>query len=244
MDDLKRLGLNAYEIGIYESLLEYGRIDAKKISEHSAVPQTAVYPNLRSLIKKGLIQEISGKVKSFEALDPNIAIKSYVEKKKDELDSLYEEMKPKISNIMTKEQSQDESIISISKGVQSAFEIYFDLFSKTKKTLYMVGWGFKIKKNMYKLMHEMIKLKNSGVDLRIIINSKKEKESILAHMNAVLNIRYLDLKNISIAISDTTECKITLKNPALKDRYSLQIKDKDLSKAMNDYFLVLWDRAK
>jgi sugar-specific transcriptional regulator TrmB len=244
MDNLKQLGFNRYEISIYETLISYSVLDAKKISTYSKVPQTAVYPNLKSLISKGLVQEIIGKIKTYIALDPKLSIPSYIEKKKSELDLISAELKDKLTTL-EKNTSEDKShILSVSRGVESSHEIYFDMFSKTKKTLFLVGWGFIVKKNMYKMMHELITLNKKGVDVRMIVTSNKEKDAIKMHKLAGINIRYLNLQNISLAVSDRTICKITLKNPSIGDRYNIHVTDSDLANAMADYFLTLWNKAK
>ena len=56
-EELRKIGLTPYETKIYQVLLSYGRLGAKEIAERSKVPPTAVYPNLKSLISKNLIQK-------------------------------------------------------------------------------------------------------------------------------------------------------------------------------------------
>jgi len=244
MDALNKIGLKEYEIKIYEMLLAYGKSDAKKIAEKSTVPQTAVYPNLKSLEKKGFVQPTQADVMFFNAIDPAQAIPVYIEKKKDEFEQLGKDATTKLKSIKNKNNLHEpHEIITISQGVQSSHQIYFDLFKKTKRCFYTIGWGFLIKKNMYSLLHGLKDLKNRGIDVRLIITSKQEEEAILLHKNAGITMRYLDMKNISLTIVDSTTCKITLKNPSLGERYNLQIQDQDMAKALNEYFLTLWKKA-
>ncbi|MFA5797566.1 MAG: helix-turn-helix domain-containing protein [Candidatus Woesearchaeota archaeon] len=244
MDALKKIGLNEYEIKIYEMLLAYGKSNAKKVAEKSTVPPTAVYPNLKSLKKKGLIQEIEAEVMLFEATDPSQAISSYIEKRKDELDNLGKEITTTLEVIKNKEKFiETPEIITISQGIQSSQQIYFDLFKKTTKSFYAIGWGFLVKKNMYAFLQQLKDMKKRGIDVRLIITSMQEEEATQLHKKTGIEMKYLDIKNISFTIIDSAECKITLKNPQIGERYNMQIADKDLSKALNDYFLILWKRA-
>ena len=90
MEVYRKLGLTKYESQIYSILLKCGKNEASKISEYSKVPPTAVYPNLRKLVEKGLINEIKGNVSSFQAINPSLAINSLIDKKEKNLMNLKE----------------------------------------------------------------------------------------------------------------------------------------------------------
>ena len=88
MEDLKRLGLSPYEIKIYTSLLQYGRMSAREIADKSGVPPTAVYPNLKRLVSRNFVQELSGELSYFEPVDPAVVIPAFIQNKKKSLDEL------------------------------------------------------------------------------------------------------------------------------------------------------------
>ena len=65
-----------------------------------------------------------------------------------------------------------------------------------------------------------------------------------AYIDAGVKIRYLSLEDFSLMVVDSSECKITLKSQDYKpNQYNIHILDTSLAKAMNSYFLDLWDDA-
>src|SRR3989338_6648044 len=88
MEDLRKLGLSPYEMKIYVALLKHGRMPAREIAEKSTVPPTAVYPNLKKLVGKNLVQKFSGENAFFEAVEPNIAIPAFIQQRKKSLEEM------------------------------------------------------------------------------------------------------------------------------------------------------------
>ncbi|MGV8086251.1 MAG: TrmB family transcriptional regulator [Candidatus Woesearchaeota archaeon] len=245
MDSLKKLGLNNYEIAIYKTLFKYSRNNAKKISEYSNVPQTAVYPNLKSLIKKGLVQEIKGEISLFEITDTKIAIKSLINTKKSELENTGKEIATELSSLIKNIPKQENiSAVSLSYGVESSHNIAIEIINNAKSTIYIIGWGFITKKNEYNNLRALKNAVEKGIDVRMIINNKESKNLpiLKIYKTAGIKIRYFDIQNISIFTSDTN-CKITLKSPQLDERFNIYIRDKDMSKAFIDYFLTVWNKS-
>jgi sugar-specific transcriptional regulator TrmB len=248
--ELKSLGLNKYEIKIYQTLLGYGKLDAKTISKHSHVPPTAVYPNLRSLLDMKLIQQFSGKTMYFEALPPKSAINSLIEDKKRKFSELKNKViKDSEELLHSKEIIPEKEILKISQGKDPSKGIYFEAMQKAKKTYYIVGWYMVKIADKYELLRKLKKLVERDVDVRIItIGSYENKQwqLIKLYQEAGIKMRHYPLANFSILIVDGEECKITLKKKEkgiTQSRYNVHIVDNDLAKAMNNYFLNLWSKA-
>jgi hypothetical protein len=86
----------------------------------------------------------------------------------------------------------------------------------------------------------------AGVDVRLLITSPKDKVNLTLladYREAGVAVKHIGLDNFSLVIIDGRECKITLKNQSLNDKYNIAIVDQNLSKAMNSYFLDCWSRA-
>jgi len=79
--ELRALGLTHYESRIYAALLLHGRSQAKQIADRTKIGITSVYPNLKSLLNKRLIQEFKGTISVYGPLDPTKTIPSIVMKK-------------------------------------------------------------------------------------------------------------------------------------------------------------------
>src|SRR3989338_3535219 len=117
MEDLGKLGLSPYETKIYLALLKHGRMPAREIAEKSEVPPTAVYPNLKKLVLKNLIQEFSGATAFFEAIEPNIAIPALIRERKKSLEKTEEILIEKIMILSKDKQAvKAPDVLSVSIG--------------------------------------------------------------------------------------------------------------------------------
>ena len=176
IDLLQKAGLNSYESKVYLALLEYGRLDAKSISDKSLVPPTAVYPNLKSLLQKGLIQKFDGEVAYFEALNPNTAIQAYVEQQKKELASLQESLIQSSQELFHRKQiNPEKEVLNVSLGKEASSAIYQETISQAKKSYYILGWRMD-KPKYYHFLNEFRQAVKKGVDIRILVVGKEEKK--------------------------------------------------------------------
>jgi len=246
MNGLKELGLTGYETSVYSTLLSYGRLTAKELSDHSKVPPTAVYPNVESLMKKGLIQKLVGKIATFEALPPKVGLRSWVHNEAARMIELEKELTP-----LLEERANQKRIpaarepIFLSSGAEASHEITMGFMDEAKESLFIVGWAFRSSLNMYRLLKGLRSAVQRNVDVRLILPRKEksfEKVKKICKEYGI-KVRYCPLQNFSIIICDGTECKITLKGSELPERINMKIQDKDLGKALEEYFLVLWRKA-
>jgi sugar-specific transcriptional regulator TrmB len=75
---LQRIGLNAYEARSYLVLVGHPRFKALELAARSHVPRQKIYEVLDSLIEKGFAQVVQEKTKLFSAVEPSLAIPSYL----------------------------------------------------------------------------------------------------------------------------------------------------------------------
>ena len=68
---LKELGLNDYEVEIYELLLRKGRSIVRDLLNETSIKRANLYHILQSLQEKWLILATEGKQTAFEAQDPS-----------------------------------------------------------------------------------------------------------------------------------------------------------------------------
>ncbi len=247
MEELKKLGLSPYETKIYLALLKHGRMPVREIAEKSTVPPTAVYPNLKKLVQKNLIQEFSGAVAFFEAVDPNIAIPSFIHQRKKSLEELETRLVEQAMSIsQDKQVLKAPEVLNVSVGREASSSIYFDALKRTTKTYYILGWTFRTTGVKFAKLQHLVEAKKKGIDVRIIVTGTEIKEwSILKeYMKQGIKLRYYPLNNFSLLVVDGRECKITLKNPEYDQKFNIHIKDASLSEAMQSYFLGMWEKGK
>jgi sugar-specific transcriptional regulator TrmB len=75
---LQQIGLNAYEARSYMVLVGHPRFKALELAARSHVPRQKIYEVLDSLIEKGFAQVIQEKTKLFSAVEPTLAIPSFL----------------------------------------------------------------------------------------------------------------------------------------------------------------------
>lgn len=78
---LQQLGLNAYEARSYLVLIGHPRFKALELAARAHVPRQKIYEVLDSLVEKGFAQVVQEKTKLFSAVEPSLAIPSYLAKR-------------------------------------------------------------------------------------------------------------------------------------------------------------------
>jgi HTH-type transcriptional regulator, sugar sensing transcriptional regulator len=78
---LQQLGLNAYEARSYLVLVGHPRFKALELAARAHVPRQKIYEVLDSLVEKGFAQVIQERTKLFSAVEPTLAIPSYLERR-------------------------------------------------------------------------------------------------------------------------------------------------------------------
>ena len=82
---LQQIGLNAYEARSYLVLVGHPRFKALELAARSHVPRQKIYEVLDSLIEKGFAQVVQEKTKLFSAVEPTLAIPSYLARRSEAL---------------------------------------------------------------------------------------------------------------------------------------------------------------
>src|ERR1700751_3109813 len=83
---LQQLGLNAYEARSYLVLIGHPRFKALELAARSHVPRQKIYEVLDSLVEKGFAHVVQEKTKLFSAVEPNLAVPSYLGRKRQTLE--------------------------------------------------------------------------------------------------------------------------------------------------------------
>lgn len=245
MNIYKEIGLTIYEGKVYESLLSLEKAKATKISELSKVPQTAVYPSLKKLEEKGLIQKLNGDISQFEIINPKIAVAKLISSKQKDLEKLKQKAVENF-NLLRKNKIQErKKLIEIGAGKEFSEEIYYDVFENSKKSIYILGWRFENVGDKYNVLKRFRKPLKNKVDIRLILigdKSKKQVQLIKDYTDAGVKIRFLPLDDFSLLISDDKTCKITIKKPN-EEKISINILDENFVNFLNQYYLDLWNKA-
>src|SRR6266852_8665965 len=79
---LQQLGLNAYESRSYLVLLGHPKFKALELAARAHVPRQKIYEVLDSLVEKGFAQVVQEKTKLFSAVEPSLAVPSFLARKR------------------------------------------------------------------------------------------------------------------------------------------------------------------
>src|ERR1700680_1937264 len=79
---LQQLGLNAYESRSYLVLLGHPKFKALELAARAHVPRQKIYEVLDSLVERGFAQVVQEKTKLFSAVEPSLAIPSYLARRR------------------------------------------------------------------------------------------------------------------------------------------------------------------
>lgn len=81
-------GLTENEAKVYCCLLRKKQFTATEISHLAGVNRSKIYSVLNNLMQKGLCTEILGKVRKYEAINPQLALGKLIEERRQQLDKL------------------------------------------------------------------------------------------------------------------------------------------------------------
>src|SRR5579862_7829297 len=79
---LQQLGLNAYEARTCLILLGHSRFKALELAPRARVPRQKIYEVLDSLVERGFARVVQDRTKLFSAVEPNLAIPSWLARKR------------------------------------------------------------------------------------------------------------------------------------------------------------------
>jgi len=147
---LQDIGLNAYEAAAYLSLLKFGVSEANTVCKDAEIPYGKVYTVLESLARKGFVEVQASRPKKFRAVDPDMALDFFFEKKKFEfekevevLKGFVEEAKQVLKAVQAKKQKNEvfwTTAITETEIQKFAISIY----GEVKESVYPISPGFLI----------------------------------------------------------------------------------------------------
>lgn len=130
---LAELGLTNWESKTYLALLELGSTTTGHLIKKCEVPQSKIYGVLESLNKKGLTNHIiKGKIKYFQAVDPDKIIGLFKEKEKNIISLL---------NNLKQKQSSNKQSVELYEGFKSIRNMFTGIIENAKKGENWYGFG-------------------------------------------------------------------------------------------------------
>jgi sugar-specific transcriptional regulator TrmB len=240
-------GLSAYEAKIYTALTSQGPLHVANISKYGDIPRTAVYPPLKSIIKKGLVAQTHfGKRKYYSAV-PTENLKLLFEQKQNVLESVLAELNE--SRRISSHDAKLDTVLYLGyEGIKAAGLLFINetkekiwhSFENLTKVTDSVGFEFesfyikeRIKRNIKSKM--ILSVTEESPMLRKILKEDKSqlRETIILSPN-----EYPFETTVAV-----TKGLILLVNPN-QGQFALLIRNVHLANTFMAIHKSIWDRYK
>ncbi|WP_440954860.1 TrmB family transcriptional regulator [Methanosarcina sp. Mfa9] len=250
------IGLNAYEAAAYLSLLKLGVSEASTVYRDSEVPYGKIYTVLESLAGKGFVEVQTSRPKKFRAVDPELALDAFFEKRKAEV-----EREMALLKVSVEEAKQALKAVSPQKRTNEVFwttaiteseimKFATSVYREVKKSICVIPptLGMPI---IASLLPEIIKALDRGVKIRLLISPRflalvslfsMQEEETRVKLKKSLDIRLSQNFDSYFGVVDDSVVILFQPHPQDKDRVLSVVKiwDSGLAKNLKEEFELLW----
>lgn len=241
---LSDIGLNRWESRTYIALLRLGSTTTGPLVKKCGVPQSKIYSVLESLNKKGLVSYvIKGKIKHFQASDPEIILSILKDKERK-----IEESLPALKLLASS--SENKQNVEVYEGIKSIVNLFINLIETAPRGTDWYGFniGEEVKKEKIKLFWNRIGTLRykRGLNVKIMANIKDKElyeTTFTERMKDIKKIiRYS--KQLFPASTVLFRDKIIILNLLSENETAIVITSLDLIQCYKDFFIHEWDNAK
>lgn len=174
---LQDIGLNAYEAAAYLSLLKLGVSEANIICRDAEVPSGKIYTVLESLAGKGFVEVQSSRPKKFRAVEPDLSLDSFFEKRKsgfereiEVLKGFVEEAKQALRSVPA-QKLKDEVFWTTAITESEIQKFAVSIYGEVKKSVRIIPPAFGIP-IVSSLLPEIFKAIDRGVKVKLMISHR------------------------------------------------------------------------
>lgn len=253
---LQQLGLNAYEARSYLVLVGHPRFKALELAARAHVPRQKIYEVLDSLVEKGFAQVVQEKTKLFSAVEPNLAIPSYLERRALSLQQELTDQSRMAGGLV----EDLATAYSEGQGGRGTLD-YLRIVSEPSQT------ATQYRKMLAEVQHEYVEFSRApyavdpldeqlvkqaharGVSCRLLFEAGSLDAAHASRMSEYLNIgiqvREIASLPMKLALFDNTRGMIALLDPVItKPTWTSVVFDHSgLAEAMKGLFEEYWRRA-
>jgi len=237
---LRQIGLTESEIKVYFSVLKSGPATVQNIAKDIRLSRVTVYATIDSLTKQGLLTSIEKGKKQFFAAEPPYRIITIAENKHRRMDSLIENMKNNIQELVMM-QGGEKPVVKLYEGLEAFAAIQEDCLKTKFDVMYEFGNKDEINR-VYPYAEGtrkdfVLKLSKMKIERRIIFLSKEQ----FSHTPSPnLKNKYLDPRRFNFS-GDIFLYGDTVWLSNFKGRQiAVMIKNKELAQTFRVFFDLLW----
>lgn len=232
---LSSIGFGKNETEIYVTLVSMGTSSVLDIAKRTKIHRSNIYDSIRKLVEGGLVYEINGATKLFQAREPKSLV-DFLSNKQAELAEI-------IKDFEMKAQKKPKEKVAVSKGIFAIREALFNLINE-KKEIYAYGIPKDASERVGPKLNDFHKERvKQKISMFHIYNSDaKERVEYLKSLEftdaRVLPPKY-DTFTMTLVCGDKVVLVFWEDEPMV-----LEICDANLADSYKNYFEILWKKAK
>ena len=253
LNKLVKSGLTENEAKVYCCLLQKQLFTATEISRCASVNRSRIYSVLDSLQKKGLCIEKLGKVRKFEAVNPEVAFDKLIEQQNQRID-LLKNLSKSLSPIYNsqKQNSSPLDFIEVYGTAPSIIKKHHSLeLDATECVLSFCKAPYAMNRNEVKIHDSQWQSMQKGVTFKSIYEVEPENKEFFAHrmQKYVDGGEYIKVAYhlpIKLHIFDNKTVMFSLINNLADQKNKLTymvVEHKDLTEALITTFYTYWENA-
>lgn len=253
---LQQLGLNAYESRAYLVLIGHSRFRALEVAGRARIPRQKIYEVLDSLIEKGFVRVVHGKAKEFSAVEPTIALESYLTGQRKTFEREWQDQKnqavklsDELKTVFT-DGNQDQGPLDYVRIVSDRGQIEKEyrrlLVQSEKEYLEFARPPYAVDPIDEPMVGQLLE---KGILCRLLYELSDHQEEQKAQLKILCNvgaeIRLTPELPIKLAVFDNHRGMISLDDPVVGHMQitALVFEHRGLGDAMKSLFQDFWNRG-
>jgi sugar-specific transcriptional regulator TrmB len=234
---LTEIGLSSYKRQTYLALIKIGSGTIQQIAKNSKVPACKIYENLKWLYENGYISLVVQKPLTYRANNPNIILKSEINKRKEQLITIEKELS-QFKPIFIED---EKDIVQITNSREAFFNKMKEAIINSKNSISYSVKNWSTDAEIWRLLNESNK---KGVKIRCLgpINEKNE-ERIKELSSVGVKTRNFNPPTTRFSIFDKKTVVLRLRKEE-SSYYSIWIKSEILAEILENYFDIVWNNSK
>lgn len=174
---LETFSFGQHEIKIYDILIEYGKLSARRISALSHVPRVTTYQNLQKLIANGLVKKIEDKkIDMFEAVSPTI-LNSFIGHKVKKIEEERFNLERMIPDLLSQyNKGMKRPNIRFYEGLDGFREIYDDILNEGAD-LSIIASSYKVPEYQKIIQAYKKKQEKAGIQIKALVSRANDSDT-------------------------------------------------------------------
>jgi sugar-specific transcriptional regulator TrmB len=250
---LQDVGLNAYESRAYLVLIGHSSFKALEVAGRAGIPRQKIYEVLDGLVDKGFVRVVQGKAKQFSAVEPALALRGYLRRKKEGFEREFQDRKNLVGMItadlagvfLSGNQGRGplDYLRIVADTAQIAEEYRRMLSQSHAEYLEFARPPYSVDPGREPVVKSLLE---RGLRSRLLfLDQSVDRESLTPLAQAGGEIRLIDSLPMKLALFDTLRGMISLDDPVVSHSRitALVFEHESLASAMRSLFEEFWARG-